>query len=742
MGATSREADNDPATRPAGTAREPIEGDAGAGAGPVNLVPVLAERFTLVRFLGGGGEGNALLVEEKETGSRFVVKQYGAGWSAKAEVLERLIAARAGHSRRSWAADARLRSVLWLDAYGEDPSWGISYEVQEFIVGGSLEALDVWPARDLAAALAETVDAFHQVAGAHRDVKPGNVLVRSLEGPVLVLADVGLARVVGESSKHYSRRDGTAAYQAPEASHGEVSQAGDWWSVGMIVAQAALGWHPLALPDGSLPDERQMQAELAQRDVPHLDRITDPRVRLLCQGLLTRDADRRWGGEQVSQWLAGESPTSAFAGAVPATAVSTGAPRRVRSVRFAGTEHLSSESLAAAFAADPALAGRLLFAEKDELLREDVRLMLSSAGLHDAQGILDSYRSGPWEPALLRLLAEMDPGLTPSLAGQSMTPEAIAAMARDIVNSAGATTVQRASLAWVVEHRAWQVWRRLPGMEQAADAADRLGPLDADVRHALGRVGLTDAQGRCATLVLDALGQVRAVISAGSGIEQPTLVGPDVVAGFWETARWMERAWTVLQIVAPDDTARELSEQLERLRPEFIDQPWWTDLADSRDTGGWIVAILAASLARSAAIAKRHIVRSQDEERRRLEDAREAEARAMAQATEARIRLVEGALVAYDSERRRLRAKLDETPDRPLLGPKVDDLMAILIALRYARFSAEKVFGVSCRRPGLPDANKAPWLPAELRAPRALRDYLVRELEYQPVSTIHGTNET
>ena len=80
----------------------------------------------------------------------------------------------------------------------------------------------------------------------------------------------------------------------------------------MMVAEAALGFHPLALPNGAMPADQVMLTELAQRDVPHLDLIEDDRVRLLCQGLLTRDADKRWRAQQVRAWQAGQTPTTGY----------------------------------------------------------------------------------------------------------------------------------------------------------------------------------------------------------------------------------------------------------------------------------------------------------------------------------------------------------------------------------------------------------------------------------------------
>ncbi len=292
-------------------------------------MPCLTERYSVVRDLGAGGESDVLLVRGADGGD-WVVKQYRQqGWSPSMDVLDWLDDLRVGHTPESWAADERTRGVVWLQEWGTDPATGLFFEVQEFIecgdlagaranglsdIGvagaeGQLSRLGEWEPRVVAGALVEAVAGFHLAVGAHRDIKPANLLVRSADPLHLVLADVVLSRNVGESSSRFSKRDGAAAYQAPEAAQGAVSRAGNWWAVGMIVAEAAIGRHPLALPGGSLPDGQVLLAEVAQRDVP-LDGISDLRVLLLCRGLLARDSEKRWRLPQVRAWQAGESPAT------------------------------------------------------------------------------------------------------------------------------------------------------------------------------------------------------------------------------------------------------------------------------------------------------------------------------------------------------------------------------------------------------------------------------------------------
>jgi hypothetical protein len=523
-----------------------------------------------------------------------------------------------------------------------------------------------------------------------------------------------------------SKRDGTAAYQAPEAAHGEVSRAGDWWSVGMIVGEAALGRHPLALPDGSLPGERQILSELAQREVPGVDLIEDPQVRLLCQGLLTRDANRRWGADQVRDWLAGRSPATGFGVSTPGA---TNA--RVRTVRFAGVEHDSPSALAGSFTASPDDAGRLLFAEHDRSLLDDLRAMLRTAGLAEAQGVLDGYRSGAWEPDFLRLLVEMDSELVPVLAGQSMTPAAIGRLASEVVNTDLATAEQRRSLAWVVLHGAWQIWRGLPGMQDAGGAADRLALAQAELRAALAAAGGADGGQRL--IWSDASGTTWIPEGIQLPVGHTVLLEADVVRGFWSATKLSQVAWTILQAVAPIESTKAVAAQLTPLRAELLGQDWWTRLADEAGLGSNIIAMTAVPLAQQAEAAFAGVRRERE---RQARSAAEAERRL----AEERSAPVRAGLAAYRATADKLNRDLEASRSRRLSSWRMADLLQVLDGLRVARATAGRVPGIVVERSPLPKAEMPRDLPAKLQDEAALRSYLAAELAYRPGSSLPGVD--
>lgn len=92
--------------------------------------------------------------------------------------------------------------------------------------------------------LSDGILALHQAGKLHRDIKPSNVMVDSA-GRVFIL-DFGLTTEVGERDM---TRDGTVlgtvAYMPPEQMEAEeVSEASDWYSVGVILYRTLTGRLP------------------------------------------------------------------------------------------------------------------------------------------------------------------------------------------------------------------------------------------------------------------------------------------------------------------------------------------------------------------------------------------------------------------------------------------------------------------------------------------------------------------
>ncbi|MCU1327600.1 MAG: ATPase/protein kinase family protein [Bryobacterales bacterium] len=205
--------------------------------------------------------------------------------------------------------------------------------------------------------LTSAVLALHAQGILHRDLKPLNVKVTPA-GRVVVL-DFGLATHAAPVS--FSEESilggvvGTVAYMSPEQASGEhVTEATDWYAVGVMLYEALTGHRPFEGPaDAVMRAKRKLDAPKAR-----LGAGVSPVWREICSGLLERDPMRRLGGTELLARLqrlsAGEAYVQPSAGQPILSDVRAVAANR----RFFGREsHLAklSEALSDVAAGHPSV---------------------------------------------------------------------------------------------------------------------------------------------------------------------------------------------------------------------------------------------------------------------------------------------------------------------------------------------------------------------------------------------------
>jgi serine/threonine protein kinase len=123
----------------------------------------------------------------------------------------------------------------------------------EYIPGGDLAErikLGQWPtiveAEELLEGLLTGADALHQAKTIHRDIKPGNIVLRDGKWAKPVLLDLGLAKQLGSTTiTVYPGHVGTYPYMAPEQLEGaRARKASDLWAIGVTVRQLINRGHP------------------------------------------------------------------------------------------------------------------------------------------------------------------------------------------------------------------------------------------------------------------------------------------------------------------------------------------------------------------------------------------------------------------------------------------------------------------------------------------------------------------
>lgn len=152
--------------------------------------------------------------------------------------------------------------------------------------------------------VAEGVSALHHAGRIHRDLKPSNVLVTPT-GRVVIL-DFGLVADIDQDYTEgtlHQNIAGSAAYMSPEQSVGNaLSDASDWYSVGVMLYEALTGVWPYS---GHLYQILTQKQDTDPRPPSTLLPGIPPDLDELCMALLRRRPEDRPSGREVLAQLRG-----------------------------------------------------------------------------------------------------------------------------------------------------------------------------------------------------------------------------------------------------------------------------------------------------------------------------------------------------------------------------------------------------------------------------------------------------
>ena len=192
---------------------------------------VIGGRYRVGSAIGQGGMGTVWLCRDETLHRDVAVKQ--VGMMPGESVTD---SARALREARSSAALSHRNVVTVFDVIEQDSAVWL---VMEHVPSRSLYDIvqqdgPLPPAvvADIGAQVADGLAAAHAAGTMHRDVKPGNVLVR--EDGVAKISDFGIARNAGDPALTASGfLTGTPSYFSPELARGAApSPAADVWALG------------------------------------------------------------------------------------------------------------------------------------------------------------------------------------------------------------------------------------------------------------------------------------------------------------------------------------------------------------------------------------------------------------------------------------------------------------------------------------------------------------------------------
>ena len=299
--------------------------------------------YRIVRQLPTRGSEADIFILEKD-GRQYVLKQYRYGIEPKREILQGIKGLGESHPHE-------FIRILEADFDAASGRW---YEIQEYAEHGSLQTVMADPSlltdaqratffNDVAREITNALNILHQNNLLHLDLKPSNILLRSVSPLDLVLIDFGIATSLdSDMSKKFTQARGTPMYQSPESYSGGVGRPADWWGLGMILLEIAAGKHPFRGLGNSV-----IMEWVLTKPAPIPENLDTGQKELL-RGLLTRDPEKRWGYKQVARWLSGERNIPQHFENAP-TAQTQSGKGTLTPVTFMGALYRNPADLAAAF---------------------------------------------------------------------------------------------------------------------------------------------------------------------------------------------------------------------------------------------------------------------------------------------------------------------------------------------------------------------------------------------------------
>jgi serine/threonine protein kinase len=260
---------------------------------------LLDDRYRVLTVLASGGSSVVYLAHHASLGREVAIKVvrpevFADDADVEGYLLEARIIAALSHP-----------NILTVHDVGRLPD-GRPYIVMEYVSGRSMsrlleggQVLPIDVAFDVMDQILAALEHAHAHGVVHRDIKPGNVLLRqrSTERPVAKLADFGIAKITATDEAQLTQLGmvvGTPRYMAPEQAAGEAVDArADLYSVGVVMYRALTGQRvfPGEAPAELCLHHLRTEPKPLRQVAPHLD-IPPPLEAIVLRCLAKRPEDR------------------------------------------------------------------------------------------------------------------------------------------------------------------------------------------------------------------------------------------------------------------------------------------------------------------------------------------------------------------------------------------------------------------------------------------------------------------
>lgn len=251
----------------------------------------LADRYTLVRRLGGDSEAHMWLAKDRLTRASVALKITAADSESSARL----------HSE--WQSSIRLMHAHIVRAFEFHTDTDAAFFSLQFIDGPDISVLTGRPLADILGPVSYLVEALqylHGKAVVHRDLKASNVLFDTNGAPYL--SDFGVSCPVGQSAS-----GGSLIAQSPQSLDQQpAATSDDIFALGTLLYELISGRPPWSSDDMASDIVRATPAVLVAAD----GQSVPESIRLLVSSMLDKNAKNRPTASDISEALlaAGFSP--------------------------------------------------------------------------------------------------------------------------------------------------------------------------------------------------------------------------------------------------------------------------------------------------------------------------------------------------------------------------------------------------------------------------------------------------
>ncbi len=240
----------------------------------------LADRYTLDRHLGGGGEAETWLANDRLTGAAVALK------------IVRKDSGAAERLREEWQTNIRLMHAHIARVFEFHSDADHAFYSQQYIDGPDLGALAGEPLQQALAPVGLIADALRYAHGkgvVHRDIKASNILLDRNGAPYL--NDFGVASKVGSR-----KGGGSLIARSPQSLAGEAVQpADDIFALGGLIYELVSGRSPYSSSQTASDIQSHMPEPLRAADGSDIP----PDLQQLVASMLDKDAANRPDAERV-----------------------------------------------------------------------------------------------------------------------------------------------------------------------------------------------------------------------------------------------------------------------------------------------------------------------------------------------------------------------------------------------------------------------------------------------------------